>query len=157
MDAVHALPLALTVDTDIMASGDNIGGKLSLDLSILSQTRGAMFLDNIMIADRAKQSADMDMVLFKSDPSGSTFTNNLAQTIVDADIDKIIGVVPITAHHVFVDNSVSRAVNLDLGLKLAAVQASLTLYAALVARSTPTFAATTDLSLILSFRAPRAW
>lgn len=119
MDAVYSFALSLTVDTNIYASGDNIGGLQTIDLSAFKNTKGAVILDHILVTDLAIQSANLDIVLFGSNPSATTFTNNVAQDIADADITKIIGVVPVTTHHVF--------------------------------------AATTDLDLVLTFRAPSSW
>ena len=157
MDAVYSFSKALTVDTNIYASGDNVGGLQTVDLSPFKNTKGAAILDHVLIMDLAKQSANMDLVLFGSNPSATTFTTNVAQDIADADITKIIGVVPVTSHHVFADSSVSRAVNLDLGFKLDATQSTLNLYAALISRATPTFATTGDIDLTMTFRAPSSW
>jgi len=83
-------------------------------------------------------------VFFDSNPSATTVTDNVALTIADADLTKIIGVIALTTHKTFVNNSVSVAQDQSIPFNLGNAS---TLYAILVARSTPTFVATTDVTL----------
>lgn len=135
-----------TVDTSAYASGDLIGGKLTLSSAGRFGDKlrnGTGVVQSVVVADKAKQSVTLDVVLFDTDPTGTTFTDNAAFAVADADIGKIIGVASVSNWTAFSDNSVGDAINLtnlpfDLG-------ESTTIYAALVARGAPTYVAATDL------------
>jgi hypothetical protein len=126
-------------------SGDSVGGKISLASAVrLAGTGGT--ITSVTITDKGKQSAAIDVVFFNADPTNTTFTDNGALTVHDTDLLTIIGVVPITSWAAFVDNSVGYANGLGLGYKIAT---GTTLYACLVTRGTPTYAATTDIQLVV--------
>lgn len=133
-----------TIDTGIYAAGDNMGGKLTLTGAAVSGI-GTGVITSVMITDKDKEGADIDVVFFTSDPSATTFTNNGALTINDADLIKIVCVASVTTDVTFVDNGVSYLQNLNCPFSLGA--ANTTLYAAMVARSAPTYTGTTDLTL----------
>jgi hypothetical protein len=88
----------------------------------------------------------LDVVLFDSDPSATTFTDQAALDIADADLLKVIGVVSVTTWYAFADNSVGQARNLAIPVSSAG-----SLYACLVSRATPTFAAATDVTIRFLF------
>jgi len=133
-----------TIDTAIYASGDSIGGLITLTNAAYALT-GSGFISYITIADKDREGADIDVVFFTSNPSATTFTNNAALTINDADLVKIACVVNVTTDAIFVDNGVSYVSSancpFDLGYN------NTTLYAALVSRGTPTYTSTSDLTL----------
>ncbi len=134
------------IDTNAYTAGDNVGGKLTLLDSVLRHSVSGI-IQGITIVDQAKQSAALDVLFFRSDPSNTTFTNNAALDVADADLLTCIGHVSIAAsdYCALADNSV--ATKMGLGLAYAAPQA--TIYAALIARGTPTYATATDLQLIV--------
>lgn len=130
------------------ASGDLIGGKISL----LRATRGTMgsgIIHSVVLADKGKQSAAVDVVFFASNPSGTTFTDNGALTVADADLLNVVGVVSVTAsdYASFADNSVATKLQVGLAFKLDEGE---TLYACLVSRGAPTYTSTSDLQLRVS-------
>lgn len=134
-----------TVDTNIYASGDLVGGKLTLtDAALAGPTK--VVLQAVEIVDLAKQSVALDVVLFGANPSATTFTDNAAFDIDDADLPKVLGVVSVTTWYAFNDNSVGQARGLSLP-----VTSTGSLYAALVSRATPTFAAATDVTIRFEF------
>ena len=140
--------LSFTVSTSpAYTAGDAIGTKGTLTNACLSRSnRGEV--RGVTINDLASQSADIDLVLFNADPTATTFTDNAALDIADADLSKITAVIPVTTHKTFADNSISQAKNIAYPFQC---NSSGTLYYALVARGTPTYAATTDVSGILEF------
>lgn len=132
-------------DTNIYASGDLIGAKLTLIPAVSGGLAGV--IRAVSLVDQAKQNAAIDILFFDDDPSGTTFTNNAAIDIADADMTKLVGFAQIPAtsgYAAFNDNNLGQAQNLFIPFVLDDGKA---LYAALVSRGTPTFAATTDLSL----------
>lgn len=142
--------LQLVVDTNAVTSGDNVGGLLSFPAM---RDGDGYILESVVLADQAKLSSDMDLILFDSLPAG-TFTTNVAQTLTDATLKLITAVIPLDTHAVFANNSVSfSANNLDIPIDaIPAVSGDKVIYGILVARSTPTQAATTDISIRLALR-----
>lgn len=140
--------LSFTVSTTpAYSAGDAIGTKGTITNACLSRSnRGEV--RGVTIDDLAMQSADIDLVLFSADPTATTFTDNGALDIADADLAKVTAVIPITTHKTFADNSVSQAKNIAYPFQC---NSSGTLYYVLVARGTPTYSATTDVSGILEF------
>ena len=131
------------IDTAIYASGDLIGTKMTLAGAAKLSRVGR--INSIVIADQAKQDAAIDVIFFDSNPSTTTFTDNAALDVADADTLKIIASVKIVAadYSDFADNSVATKA-VDLGF---ATVGGGDLYACLVSRGTPTYAAATDLQL----------
>jgi len=132
-----------TIDTAIYAAGDLIGGKLTF----ANATRVAAYsgkVTNVMIRDLDAENAPMDLILFNADPSGTTFTNNAALDIADADLSKIFAVIHISDWTTFADNSVAHVGELYKAFKLASGSS---IYGALVSRGTPTYASTSDVSV----------
>lgn len=134
-----------TIDTNIYAAGDLVGGKLELPNAV-AQAGGGGIVRSVALADQAKQSDAIDVLFFDADPSGTTFTNNAALDIADADLPKLIGFQQITSYAELSDNSIGRG-EADRPLPFVLGAGATSLYAALVARATPTFAAATDLVL----------
>ena len=129
------------------ASGNCVGGKITIS-NAARVSAGSGLLQEIAINSKSAQTTQMDVILFSADPSGSTITDKTAISIAAADFDKIIGVVHITDWTSLGTPSVGQGTNLALPFALAS---GTTLYAAIVTRSTPTFTATTDISVSFRF------
>ena len=125
------------IDTNIYASGDLLGDKLTFEGAVDDVGARASLLRSLVIADKADQKADVDLVLFDSDPTNSTFTNNAAFVVHDSDIDKVTAVIPVTTHVDLGTASVSYASAVDA---LLTGDADGKVYGALVVRATPTYA-----------------
>jgi hypothetical protein len=135
-----------TITTGAYAAGDLIGSKLTL----ANATFPGIFsgkVQSVVLTDLDAESADIDVVFFSSDPSATTFTNDSALDIADADLPKVICRVSVigTNYAAFVDNSAATVVN--VGCPFETANPSVTLYAALVAREAVTYTGTTDLTL----------
>lgn len=141
--AITATPTVST--SPAYTAADALGGKITL-ASAVRVSGGGGIIQALTLADKGKQSAAIDVVFFNADPSGTTFTDNGALTIADADLLAIIGVVSIAAtdYSAFADNSI--ATKYGLGLAFKAV-GSTSIYACLVNRGTPTYTSTTDIQL----------
>lgn len=135
-----------TVETSAYADGDLVGEKLTLTNAGRIEG-GSLIVHSIVLADKAKQSAALDVVFFFADPSGTTFTDNAALDVADADLEKIAGVVSIAASDYadFNDNSVATVRN--IGLLVDLPDGERDLYACLVTRGTPTYVETDDVDL----------
>lgn len=144
---------APVVDTAINASGDTLGGLLTFTGAIFA-SNGLAKLKAVRITDTSKQSANVDLLLFSANPTGSTFTTNAATAIVAADLPKIVTCINITTHSAFSATGLSYARGLDEKIFSATPvsgvgQMTFTLYGALIARATPTYAATSALNVYL--------
>ena len=145
--------------TPAYTAGDSIGGKLTLTKivdprksinatpSAVPTFFGSGIIQSIVLVDQAKQSLAVDILFFNSDPSATTFTDNAVLDVADADLLKAIGHVSILAadYTALNDNSLATKTNLGIAFN---TTGSTTLYAAIIARGTPTFAATNDLQLM---------
>jgi hypothetical protein len=132
------ISVAPTVDTSAYASGDLVGPKQTLT--------GAGFagvytgtIHSVTITDLENQNADFDLVIFSTDPTGTTFTDNVAFDIADADLPKVICVIQVTTNVAFADNGVVIANGNNCVFD--ATASTGTLYAAPVIRSAGTFTA----------------
>lgn len=140
-----------TVDTGAYATGDLIGGKLTFT-GALRNTTNAGYITSVLITDLAAQSADLELVLFSTNPTGTTFTDQAAFDVADADVTKIVAVIALgsTSRFNFNDNGVKYLGSLAIPLGVTpANTAGTIIYGALVSRGTPTFAASTDVSVVL--------
>lgn len=132
-------------NTDAYTAGDLVGGKLTLaDVFLVGPKEP--YLLSITVQDLTKQNAALDFVFFDSDPTGTTFTNNAAFDVADADLPKILGYVSLTDYSSFNDNSVGSVNSIGLAVK----PTGTALYAAIVARGTPTYGAN-ELSVTFGF------
>lgn len=140
-----SIPVAPSVDTAIYASGDLIGGKLTIPAPDTGK------IVSVRLVDQAGQASVIDLVLWSADPSGTTFTDNAALDVADTDMVALIGVVPIAAadYDTFADNRVATVPNYNLvyGPLAKGQNGGYSMYGALVSRGTPTYAAATDLIL----------
>lgn len=148
--------LPLTVTAAAYSSGDCVGGLLSItnvgDAALNSGFTAGKIV-GVTLMDEAKQDVDYDLVLFDSNPSATTFTDKSALDVADADLAKILGFTNIDTPSLFADNAVLRG---ELDQPIPFILTGTTLYATLVARGTPTFAAVTDVQLRLTIERENA-
>lgn len=144
--ATNCIVKTVTVTANAYSSGHLIGSKLSLTTAArLSAGSGAII--SVTVVDQAKQSSAMDVVFWNADPSGTTFTDRSALDIADADMLTLIGGVQIATTDWYAFNDNSMACKTNIGLPFGPLASGTTIYAAIVSRGTPTFAATTDVQL----------
>lgn len=139
-DVISVTP---TIDTNIYAAGDAVGGKQTLT-GACRISGGIATLESLVVVDKGNQKANLTILFFDSDPSAATITNNAA-FVYSTDISKLIGRINIaTADYETIDSEAIGVVR-NIGLKLKA-SGSAILYAAVVLTSgTPTYTATSDL------------
>jgi hypothetical protein len=127
------------------ASGNAVGGLITVS-NVARVSAGSGLIQSVIIDTKSAQTTSTDLVLFNANPSGSTCTDKTAFSVAAADFDKIIGVAHVTDWTSLGTPSVGQAQNLAMPFALAS---GATVYACLVTRGTPTFAATTDVSVTL--------
>lgn len=133
-----------TVDTSAYASGDTIGAKMTFT-GVCSMGKQRAQILGVQILDKAKQSADIDVVLFNTSAPGGTYTDNAAITIADANLPNIQAEISITTHKTFNDNSISYSSEV---IRPVMCDTPGNLYGYMISRGTPTYAAS-DLTVVL--------
>lgn len=141
-----------TVDTSAYASGDLVGTKLTWT-NALKPITGTGYVVSVNMIDQSAQAVDFDIVIFREDPTSTTFTDNAAFDIADADTSKVIAVVPLASasRFAFNDNSVHFSGSLAIPVWGTNSNGGIsgTLYGAIIARGAATFAASTDVKVTL--------
>jgi hypothetical protein len=132
------------ISTSVYAAKDNVGALLTF-ANAARYSGGSGRLLAVTLVDKDQEKADLDLVLF--DRTFTAPTDNAVFDPTDAELDTCVGWVPIGAgmYADFNDNSVAH-----LDLSLSYVLNGTSLFGALVARSTPTYTAATDLTCILT-------
>ena len=149
--SVSIVAVQPVVDTSAYATGDFIGADvltfpdLALQLTESVGQRGGL-IQSIMVVDKASQDANLEIIIFSSDPAATTFSDNDALDIDDADLAKIIAIIPITAYHDFVDNSVATVSGLAIPF---ITDTGNDLFVAIVSRGAPTYVATSDVIITI--------
>jgi hypothetical protein len=144
--AITTVAVTPTVSTSpAYAAGDAVGGKQTFSSATRISAHSGR-VKSVIVTDLAKQNAVMDFILFNADPSGTTFTDNSALDVADADVSKIFARVPLVDWCGFNDNSVCAVNNLSLDFKLSSGSS---IYGCLITRGTPTFAGTSDIVVTL--------
>lgn len=130
-------------------AGDAVGGKRTLT-DALRTSNGSAILESITLLDRANQKAAMELIIFDSDPSAATITDNSAFVYSTDDL-KVLARITIAATDYVTLNSKAIAQLRGLGVTLKGANNNTNLYAALVTTGTPTYAATTDVQITFGF------
>lgn len=139
-----------TITAGAYAAGDALGGLLTFPNAV-SVAGGAGLITKVVIIDDAQQLAPVDLVLFNQ-----TFVataNNAPFDPTDADLQNSIGYVNIaqTDYASFADNSVAcKASGLRMPFEFVLATGQTSLFGQLVVRNTPTYAATDDITVILT-------
>lgn len=144
--------LTPTVDTSDYADGDVIDGIQTL--TAVSAANGlSVELRSIVVRDLAAQDAAFDIIFFNQNPSNGTYTDNAAMDVHDTDHGFIVGHASILASDYtdFADSSVATVRAANLSITMRPTSGADDLYALLLCRGTPTYAAGTDLEIDLEF------
>ncbi|KPL50812.1 hypothetical protein ABB55_00010 [Prosthecomicrobium hirschii] len=143
---IRAAPASLpATSTSAYASGDVLGAKMQLT-GALRVAAGSGFLQDLTVALKTNGlTGALDAVLFRADPSGSTFTDNAALNVVAADLDKVIGVVNMTKITSLGGGTLYEANQLARSIKLASGQ---DIWMVLVWRSAPTLGSAADIAAV---------
>lgn len=133
------------ISTSIYASGDALGGKLTFSGAAIDGANSGR-VSSVTLTDKANQRSAMDLILFAAD---FTPTNdNAAFAPSGTDLVKLLGVVKIAAAD-WAAFSANAGVTVNCNLPFDMAAGSTTIYGQLVARGTPTYASTSDISVRL--------
>jgi hypothetical protein len=135
-----------TISTSIYAAKDNIGGLMEFT-NCVRASGGTGYLECLQIVDQDQEMPDVDIVFFDRTVAG-TVTDNAAFDPDNADLLNVICRVPIGGLWAdFNDNAVAHA-HVGTAFKLNGTS----IFGAIVARGTPTFTATSDITVVLTIR-----
>ena len=142
--------LAMTVEAGAYASADVIGGLLTIP-NVFGWAKHSVVIQNVIIKDAADQGGEIEVIFFSANPSASTFTENGAVTIADADLSKICGKLRVSSQTSFASNGILSAdceIPVDRDSDASSTAANdQSLYAVCVCRAARTQAAVGDLSI----------
>lgn len=138
-------PVTPVISTTAYTAKDAVGSLMTF-AGAARVAGGAIRVDSVQVVDLAQQMRDLDLVLF--DRAITAPVDNAAFDPTDAEVLYCIGVVPIFAGHYsdLFDNSVATI----QGIGLAAVLNGTDLVGVLVARGTPTYVSTGDLTVTVT-------
>lgn len=128
-----------TLDTGAYATGDLMGGKLSV-AGAASASGGSGKILSVVVVDDDKQLGALTIQCFAADPTNTTHTDQAAFAPADADLATAIASVDVlsTDYQSYSTNSVASRYNLNIPYDLAT---GTTLYCDLVSRDAKTYAA----------------
>ncbi len=132
---------------------NSVGGKQTLTDAVPAS--GIAILQSIVITDKGNQKAPFTILIFDSDPSAGTYTDN-GQVNLSTDVAKIVRKINVTAgDYETIDNSGTDYAIADLSPVSKPIKSASgrNLYAVLVTTGTPTYASTSDLTLRFGFLA----
>ena len=141
---VVRLQVTPTISTSIYAAKEAIGGLYTFAGAVRS-SGGSGRIVAIQIHDKDQEKAGVDLVFF--DRTFTAPTDNAVFDPTDAELATVVGVVSVVAGHYadFNDNSVAH-VAVDLPFVLNGTD----LFAGVVARGTPTYGTTSDITISLT-------
>lgn len=148
-EAVKVTGAQIGVTSASYTSGVTLGTTAPIKIEPLRTQTGTGIVQSVVLQDLSNQSGAIDVVFFDSEPTATTFTNNAALDIADADLTKVIGVVNITSsdYATFADNAVATVSTLGIPIK-SLKSNTLNIWIALVSRDTKTYVAN-EISLII--------
>lgn len=127
------------------SAGQLIGGLLTVTGGVRGSGLTGL-LQKVIMNTKSAQNSQVDLIVFKSNPSSTTFTDKTTYNLNVADFDKVIGIIHISDWTSHGTPSTGQGSTLALPVK---ATGSALLYACMVARGTPTFGSTSDVSLSL--------
>lgn len=135
-----------TISTSIYANKDAIGGLLTF-ANAARWSGGSGRVVAATIVDKDQERADLDICLF--DTTFTAPTDNAVFDPTDAELLTFVGAIPVGSgdYYDFNDNCVAHIANLDVPY----VCTGTSLFGVLVARNTPTYTATSDIVVALTF------
>ena len=142
--AIRRYKVTPTVSTSPTYAANDVVGSILTFSGLRNGT-----LQAITICDNAAQAVDYLLVLFESAPT--TIADNATFDIADADLDKIIYQDSLTSssnRQAFTDNSYHYL----YGLSVPLWSAGGTVYGFLITTGTPTYAATSDITVTLQVK-----
>lgn len=141
----NVVEVALVTDTNAYAAGDYINDSNVITTLTAAAGKGSLSgeIVDVVVTDEGAEGKNLEIWLFDTNPTASTWTDNAAFTVADADLVNVCCVVPVTQHFSAANNGVSVNQSPNCSCK----GATTALYAAIVAREAVTFDAVDAVTL----------
>lgn len=124
------------------SAGDLIGDQSPISIPKAARTKyGTGVIHSVTVYDKSKAAVELDIIFFDSRPTATTFTDNAALTLGDADMEKIIGTVTVGSgdYVSFALSAVGTKTAINLPFKC--LTSDGTIYAAILTQGAPTYVA----------------
>lgn len=141
----------ITTTAGAFTAGDAVGSLLTIT-GLLTALNKTARLQQFQVFDTAGQAAALSIVFFRSNPSASTFTDNVAVTWNVADIPRVIGKASIAATDYVTSNTQSVGTASDRNCEVTSEEVGGAIYAVLITSGTPTYGAAASLQIKLAFQ-----
>lgn len=128
------------------ATGNLIGGKISFSTA-MREDGATGILQSVTLCSKSALAVDVDLILFDSDPVGTTFTERSAIAVATTDAAKVLAAITLSTRVTIGTPVVASRSSLNIPLKCGS--ASRIIYGAMIARGAFTPASTTDLTIRL--------
>lgn len=137
-----------TVTAGAYSAYDSIGGLLTFP-DVIRSSVGSGVVTSAIIYDLASNTVAYELALFTANPSATTFTDNSAIDLADADLSKQFAEIEFatTNRFAYADNSTSLKAAEYWPLQFSST--SRTVYGALRSTGTPTYSTTSDLTVCI--------
>lgn len=139
-----ATTVALTVTAGAYTTLHSVGGLITIPMQPAASSSGKIASAQVICA--GTQTCTYNLVLFSANPAATTVADTAAVAINTADFSKIIGVIHLT-DVTTVGGVTINETTVDIAKVFSGVVGNL--YALLEVVGTPTYAATTDVSVII--------
>jgi hypothetical protein len=139
----------LTVSTAIYAAKESIGGKITIADAVREAGKSSI-LHSLMLLDKSGQKPTGFIMVFNTDPTAATITDNAAFDSSTNDVN-VCAIIPITASDWYTPGVTKAYANIRNIGALVEPLTGTSLYAAFISDGTPDLVATTDLQIIWGF------
>lgn len=134
-----------TISAAAYASGNLVGGRLTFSNPVRAAGLTGL-ITQVMVVDLDAAGQPLELVIFNTNPSGTTFTDRAAFDPADGDMTYIAGSAYVSSFSAFSDNGIGQAQNLAIPI---VPGNPLYIYGALVARGAFTPTAVTNIQICL--------
>lgn len=147
-DAVIVTATATTLSAAAYADGDCLGSKLTFT-NAARKAGGSGVVNSVAIYDLTMEAEDIELILFDTDPSSTTFTDNSALDIHDTDMAMIMGFVDVDTYSGFADTQIGIPEGDTICLPFKCADGSRDIYGVMVGCAAVSYTATADLGVRL--------
>lgn len=141
---------SITFDTAAYASGDNMGGKITLTGAV-RKGGGSAVLSDITVLNNDGTKPTFNIIIFSQDPTAATITDNAA-FVISTDIQYVQAIIPVYTVD-YIGSNTPKYASIQTGniILQETSGSSTSLYAAIVATAANDLTAATDLRLKFGF------
>jgi hypothetical protein len=145
-----SVTVAPTVTAGAYSAGFCVGGLETFTGAARTGGPGSGMAQSAAIIDVSGQDSAIDLVLFNANPTNSTFVDHAACTVNNADLGKIIGIAQATDCTLVGATAPGVCQSQQQSVPFALGGGNTSLYAVAIARGTPTYLATTSVTVRLT-------